>query len=156
LSGLHHVGLTVGDMERSLAFYNGLLGLRVADRGVISGPEIEELIGKPGAELKTADLELGEGRLLELLEGADGADLAPADDRVHFGVTVEDVHATYERLIDAGVVVRGRPVTLNDAGPLWVGVTAIYATDPDGITVEVMQLPEDGAPAGAARPGRSS
>ena len=72
LSGLHHVGLTVGDMERSLAFYRGLLGLRVADRGTWSGPEADELVGRPGVELDCADVELGQGRLLELIERTDG------------------------------------------------------------------------------------
>jgi propionyl-CoA synthetase len=144
LSGLHHVGLTVGDMERSLAFYTGLLGLRVADRGTWSGPEADELVGRPGVELDCADVELGQGRLLELVERTDGASLPPVNDRTHFAVVVDDVHAVHERLVAAGVAVRGKPVTLKqDAGPLWVGMTAMYTTDPDGFTVEVMQLPDD-------------
>src|SRR5689334_1167130 len=71
VTGIDHAGITVSSLERSLAFYRDLLGLRVIE---ISGEEdIGEIIGIEGARIRAADLDAGDGRIIELLEYVDGS-----------------------------------------------------------------------------------
>jgi catechol 2,3-dioxygenase-like lactoylglutathione lyase family enzyme len=62
------------------------------------------------------------------------------------------VRAAWRLVTDAGFESRSEPVTLHDAGPYWTGSTVVYVTDPDGITVELVQpaVPLAGLPAGEA------
>jgi catechol 2,3-dioxygenase-like lactoylglutathione lyase family enzyme len=58
----------------------------------------------------------------------------------HVGLAVPDLEAALERLAAAGTPVRSaRPVRIH--GGEWDGVTCLYATDPDGLTVEVLERP---------------
>ena len=59
----------------------------------------------------------------------------------HLAISVDDIDATYERLERAGVTLRSRPITLADSGPRWDGSRVVYTVDPDGVTVELVQLP---------------
>ena len=61
MTGLHHVGLTVSDLDASIAFYSALLGCRVRERSQNSGDEIETVTGVAGASIVTADLEVPGG-----------------------------------------------------------------------------------------------
>ena len=56
IGGLHHVGITVSDLDRSLAFYRGLLGLHIEARAV--DVAAEDVTGIPGARVSIADLDL--------------------------------------------------------------------------------------------------
>jgi hypothetical protein len=40
---------------------------------------------------------------------------------------------------EAGHPARSEPVELTDAGPFWSGTTVVYVTDPDGVTIELVQ-----------------
>jgi catechol 2,3-dioxygenase-like lactoylglutathione lyase family enzyme len=110
---LNHVALTVGDRERSAAFYGEHFGLtdRVHDD--------EHLL-----ILSSAD-----GSLLALSEGAPPAELPRTN---HFGFQLSDgdeVHAARERLRGAGV-----PETeWQDDG----GFVRVQVADPDGYRVEL-------------------
>lgn len=143
---LDHAGVTVGDLERSLGFYRDLVGLPVLDRGEDDGPEIAELTGVAGARLRWADLDGGGGRIVELLEYLHPrAAAAPAEPNApgsaHVALSVADLDGVRDRLRAAGVRVRSAgPVTLEDAGA-WTGVTCLYAVDPDGLTVELLERP---------------
>jgi catechol 2,3-dioxygenase-like lactoylglutathione lyase family enzyme len=142
---LDHVGVAVGDLDRSLAFYRDLLGLRLRDRGEDGGDELAELTGFPGARIRWADLDAGAGRILELLEyvtptAAPGAVGPNAPGVAHVGMAVPDLGAALGRLERAGVPIRSaRPVRLH--GGEWDGVRCLYASDPDGLTVELLQRP---------------
>ena len=138
--------MTVGDLERSLGFYRDVVGLPVLARGEDDGPEIAELTGVAGARLRWADLDGGGGRIVELLEYRHPrAPAAPAEPNApgsaHVALSVADLAGVRDRLSAAGVRVRSaRPVTLEDAGA-WTGVTCLYAVDPDGLTVELLERP---------------
>jgi catechol 2,3-dioxygenase-like lactoylglutathione lyase family enzyme len=140
-----HVGIAVSDLDRSLEFYAGLLGLRVRDRGEDEGADISDLTGFPGARIRWADLDGGAGRVVELLqyvtpETAPAAAAPNAPGVAHVGLAVPDLEAAIERLAAAGTPVRSaRPVRIH--GGEWDGVTCLYATDPDGLTVEVLERP---------------
>lgn len=135
--GLHHTGLRVSDLERSLGFYHELLGIPVRERVDDVGEEELRLAGWQGEQARIADLDLGEGRVLELIEliGAP----APAGHDMHVALEVDDVHEAYRRVTAAGYEARSDPVTLHDAGQHWTGATLVYVTDPDGTAVELVQ-----------------
>jgi catechol 2,3-dioxygenase-like lactoylglutathione lyase family enzyme len=144
---LHHVGLTVSDLDRSIRFYRDLLGLSVRERDEVTGGQLAIVTGVPGSDVRIADLEFGNGRTLELTQY-----LAPAGNAVHprpfdaghihVGIDVDDIDVVVTRLVDAGVVLRSQPIALVDAGPYWTGAKVVHAVDPDGITVELVQMPK--------------
>jgi catechol 2,3-dioxygenase-like lactoylglutathione lyase family enzyme len=80
--------------------------------------------------------------LLQYLEprAAPGAAGPNAPGVAHIGFEVPDLARALERLAAAGTPVRSaRPVRLH--GGEWDGVTCVYATDPDGLTVELLERP---------------
>ena len=142
--GLDHVSVTTSDIARSLAFYRDLLGIPVRSVGELSGDEVERITGVPGARLLNADLDLGSGRVLELLEyvGA-GDEAAPALELPgsgHIGLTVDDVDAFHNELVDAGWPVKSDPVELHEPGD-WFGARCMTVLDPDGVAVELVERP---------------
>ncbi len=147
MTRLHHVGLAVSDLEISIEFYCAVLGCVIRERSQSDGPEIETLTGVAGARILTADLELESGEVLELIQylvPKTGilAQLRHQPGHTHIGFVVDDVDAVYDRLTAHGSVPSSRPVTINEPGSAWDGVRAIYACDPDGRTVECLELPD--------------
>ena len=143
---LHHVGLEVADLDRSLSFYHDLLGLAVTDQGEGGGPDTDELVGAEGMRFRFAELDLGADQLLELIQPLRPAARAPKSDSArspsgaHVGLVVDDIDETYRRIQAAGLPTRSAPVQLQEGGA-WQGVRSLYACDPDGFTVELLQMP---------------
>src|SRR4030042_2851877 len=72
ISNIHHAAFTVSNMERSLAFYRDILGMKVlwdsVQAGVeYKGPVCDKITGCPGTEQKIVYLGIG-GGFLELVE----------------------------------------------------------------------------------------
>jgi lactoylglutathione lyase len=138
----NHVGLTVSNLERSVAFYRDLLGFTVRyERGEVTSEYMPRLVGLPGARLKIAGLDLP-GLHLDLIEylappGATEASRTCDVGNGHLGFTVDDLHAAYRHLSAAGVRFKSEPVNISQ-GPN-KGGWAVYFTDPDGITLEMIQ-----------------
>lgn len=74
--GVDHTAIVVRDTERSIAFYRGVLGLRVAGASENFGTEQEHLNNVFGARLRITSLRAQHGPGIELLEY-----LAPGDGR---------------------------------------------------------------------------
>ena len=138
----NHVGITVSDLSRSVAFYRDLLGFHVAyERGEVQAEYMPRLLGIPGARIKIAGLDLP-GLHLDLLEYIEpkGATTAcPTYDvgNGHIGFTVDDIWAAYHRLKAAGVRFKSEPVSITQ-GPN-KGGWGVYFWDPDDITLEMIQ-----------------
>jgi catechol 2,3-dioxygenase-like lactoylglutathione lyase family enzyme len=99
-----------------------------------------------GACIRTADLVLESGEILELIQYLTPKAGTLAQQRqeaghTHVGFLVPDVDAVYERLLARGSRPTSRPVEINEPGSAWDGVRAIYACDPDGRTIECLELP---------------
>ncbi len=138
----HHVGITVSDLSRSIGFYRDLLGFNVAyERGEVMAEYMPRLVGVPGARLKIAGLDLPGLHLdlLEYIEPKGAATAGPTYDvgNGHLGFTVDDIWAAYRRLEAAGVHFKSEPVSITQ-GPN-KGGWAVYFTDPDGVTLEMIQ-----------------
>jgi catechol 2,3-dioxygenase-like lactoylglutathione lyase family enzyme len=145
VSRIDHVGITTSDLDRSLHFYVDLLGLPLLSRNMLVGPDLAALLGFESAAIDNADLDSGDGRILELMQY-----VQPAGARVtyrsadapttHIAFSVKDLAAVTERLTAAGVeIISRRPLKIQ--GGAWDGVQCLYLRDPDGVILELVQRP---------------
>jgi lactoylglutathione lyase len=147
VGGIFHTGLTVSDLDRSLAFYRDLLGLELVRRWDSAQPYLRTIVGFPDAELRIAVLRVpgpdgAAAGHLELLEyrvprGRRGDPDTNHPGNVHVCFVVDDLDALHGRLAAHGVRFRSRPVAI-DHGPN-AGGKAVYLRDPDDITLELIQ-----------------
>jgi catechol 2,3-dioxygenase-like lactoylglutathione lyase family enzyme len=135
VTGLDHVSLASGDLDRSIDFYCGLLGLPLMNRGEIDDTTIAEVTGRTDTKVLFADIDLGDGHVLELLYRV-GEDPTPGDG--HVALAVDDVEEMHRHAIEAGVPPQGEITTINEPGH-WSGDKVAYFTDPDGNTIEFIQ-----------------
>lgn len=142
--GIHHVGISVDDLERSLRFYRDLLGLGVI--AVTNEEDVGSVVGIAGARARFADLDAGNGQLLELIEYRTGSrgshPAANAAGTAHLSLRVRDLEAALGDLSAAGVDPLGETATLS--GGIWEGCTVVYVRDPDGMIVELIERRADG------------
>ncbi|HEU5416576.1 MAG TPA: VOC family protein [Streptosporangiaceae bacterium] len=151
VTGIDHGGITVASLDRSLAFYRDLLGLRVIEVSGPEGEDIGEVTGISGARIRAADLDAGDGRIIELLEYVQAA-TAPVIQQPngpgcpHVALRVPDLTGLLQRLAAAGHEPAGQPVTITGA-LAWDGATVVYLRDPDGALIELIQRPGAGTAA---------
>jgi catechol 2,3-dioxygenase-like lactoylglutathione lyase family enzyme len=143
ITGADHTSFTVANLERSLEFYIGLLGLELIWRREITNRYFREIVGFPDCVVKAAHLRIpGTGHKLELFEYVSPRGV-PADVRTnntgssHISLYVDGLQAAYEELKSKGVRFRSPPVEI-DAGAN-KGTRSLYLLDPDGITVELFE-----------------
>ena len=139
-----HTGFTVTDIERSLAFWQDVLGFELSHCAHHTGDLASEVTGVPGAEISIAVLK-GYGHKIELLEYHAPADrkhvdLRPCDvGSVHVAFTVDNLDAVLSTIAASGWRTVGKPQTLQ-SGPN-AGKRVVYVRDSDGTTIEFMQPP---------------
>jgi catechol 2,3-dioxygenase-like lactoylglutathione lyase family enzyme len=142
---LNHVSITVADVDRSLAFWHDLLGLPLHGRGFSEAGHLEAIVGIGPVRLEWAELDLPGGQMIELFRYLEppGADVRPAPNdagATHVCLEVDDIEGLVERLQAAGAPLRSDgPVRIVDGD--WVGWRDVYASDPDGVTVELSEPP---------------
>ena len=106
LTAVHHVGLVVRDLDRSIYFYHDLLGLPFANEPTpwFEGPELERGVGVPGARLRQVSLWVGPKSTMELIEYGNrpATSTAPVPNNflgaAHVCFKVDDVVATKAEL----------------------------------------------------------
>jgi catechol 2,3-dioxygenase-like lactoylglutathione lyase family enzyme len=142
--GIYHAGLTVRNIERSVAFYRDLLGLELVRCQESDTPYISQLTGLPGAHLKVAYLRppTGDGPFLELIEYiapvGTPVDTTPCNPGTgHICFFVDDLDSAYAALRAHGVPFASPPVGIT-AG-FHAGAKSVYLKDPDNVTVELFQ-----------------
>jgi catechol 2,3-dioxygenase-like lactoylglutathione lyase family enzyme len=142
--GADHTGITVSNLDRSLAFWRDVLGFELSHTAHQKGELAQEITGVEGAEIKLAVLRVPGGHKIELLEYLAPPDrnrtsLRPCDvGSVHVALLVDDLDAVLERIAAYGWTTAGTPQTLK-LGPN-AGKRVVYVRDPDGTTIEFMQI----------------
>lgn len=145
MKALHHVGITVADLEGAIDFYHGVLGLEFVNEPspVFDDPALGPAVGVPGAALRQVSLALGDA-VLELLEyqrppspvssplpqNAVGAQ--------HVAFRVDDVEASKRELEARGVEFFSE-VNHVDEGVL-AGWRWVYFADPEGNALELVEV----------------
>lgn len=138
---VHHVGVTVTDLDRAIAFWQQLLGEPGRDRMLLEGPRLGELLGYPRARVDSYWFDLPGGVALELLQYLEP--MEPSNDpssarpgNVHICLQVEDIYAAHLRALAAGATrVSPEPIEIMRgprAGSRIVGVRTL-----DGVTIEL-------------------
>jgi catechol 2,3-dioxygenase-like lactoylglutathione lyase family enzyme len=140
-----HTGITVRNLERALTFWRDVLGFELSHRPHQTGDLASEITGVSGAEISIAVLK-GYGHKIELLEYLAPADRKHVDLRscdvgsVHVALLVDDLDAVLNTIAASGWNAAGKPQTLT-SGPN-AGKRVVYVRDPDGTTIEFMELPQ--------------
>jgi len=144
--GCEHIGIQVADVDRSARFYQEALGFELYDRLSRSDAYVQRVVGYPGVTLEIAMLRIpGTAVELEILEYRD-VERTPIDPAtaspgtMHFSLFVEGLDELYARLRERGVEFVSE-VETSTAGTL-AGGRVVYMKDPDGIRVELVELPE--------------
>jgi lactoylglutathione lyase len=121
-----HTMLRVGDLEKSIAFYTEVLGMRVLRRKEY--PEGRFTLAFVGYQ------DEAEGTVLELTHNWDTSKYDLGTGYGHIAIEVDDAYQACEE-----VKKRGGKVT-REAGPMKHGVTVIaFVEDPDGYKIEFIQ-----------------
>lgn len=142
-----HTGFTVANLDRSLAFWQDVLGFELSHRAHHTGELASKVTGVAGAEISLAVLK-APGHKIELLEyhapsDRKRADLRPCDvGSVHVALTVDNLDAILNTIAASGWKAAGEPQSLK-SGPN-AGRRVVYVRDPDGTTIEFMQPPKYG------------
>jgi catechol 2,3-dioxygenase-like lactoylglutathione lyase family enzyme len=151
ITGVHHFALTVSDAERSLRFYRDL-GFEVVSDREVDGDYVQEITGVPGAHIRLLHL-TGYGHNLELLEwrrprGARRARGFQDAGSAHLCLLSDDLMTDVSELRSRGLEFRSDGPVTTTSGPN-KGGSGVYAQDPDGNALEIIQLvrpwgPEEG------------
>ncbi|HZP28208.1 MAG TPA: VOC family protein [Acidimicrobiia bacterium] len=141
VSNFDHMTIVVADVEEATKFF-GLLGFEHDRTVVISGPRIEAYMGVPGIEADHVTLVLTgssprqEVQLLHYRNPAaqpdDGSGVLDRIGFNHVCFAVDDLDATVERLLAAGVELRNTPMDFLDR-------RLVFLRGPSDVVVELAQ-----------------
>jgi catechol 2,3-dioxygenase-like lactoylglutathione lyase family enzyme len=121
--GLSHIGLYVENMEKSLNFYTGFLGM-----------EEQFQLTEPSGKLALKFIKINDRQSIELFP-----EKSPSDDRLYqVALIVEDIEAMRVHLKNNGVTV---PDKFNKGR---IGNLSFTAKDPDGHNIEFVQYTPEG------------
>lgn len=152
IRGFWHVSFTVRDLDASIQWYTEVLGLEFVRKQVQHNPYTAQLVGYPDANLKVAQLRVPGQTIpvsrhhIELVEYVHprGEDIPLDTNRTgvgHWAFVVDDIASEFARLKALGVQFKSAQPNAITEGFNKGGYT-IYFTDPDGITLELMQPPQ--------------
>lgn len=148
LKALHHVNLIVSDMEKTKAFYNGILGLPIALETVIEDAEFSRGVGLPNTKVIATFFQLpnnpGLIETFQYVRPADGKPLPTgkqANDAgwTHICFQVDDIDQEVKELEGKGISFLSTPVTIAKTHPQFAGVRFCYFLGPDREVIEILQ-----------------
>jgi catechol 2,3-dioxygenase-like lactoylglutathione lyase family enzyme len=154
IQGVHHIGISVPDIAKAREFYIDLLGAveEVAPMEWSGSPFIDAVVGLKDSAAKQFICRLGNTHIeaFEYLNPR-SPDQDPDKGVHHFGYThfalqVDDIKATYERMLAAGIRFHAPPayetiVTAADGSKS--GYSATYGRDFFGNVFEIMEIHAD-------------
>lgn len=144
MTGVHHVGITVSDLTRSVDFYADLLGGEVLGPYVRSGPRIDAVTGYEGVVVRQAFVKATDAdTVVELLQYENGSPVVLDPDNGHVGaahvaISVTGLDDILKRLREQGVHVLSDPIVASE--PM-AGYRCVYVLDPDRVRVELVEPP---------------
>lgn len=141
MKSIRHFGIVVEDLEKSLHFYQDLLGLKTKRDMQEEGEFIDTILGLQNVKVHTVKMASENGdTLVELLhytshqgkkrEGYEIFDLGAS----HLAFTVEDVDREYKNLQEHGVRFTCLPQISPDGR-----AKVTFCFDPDGVPIELVQ-----------------
>lgn len=147
LSRMHHLGMTVRDIDDSIRFYRNVLGMTlVGRRECVDEEYVAQQTGYDQVKLSVASFRVqpDNEESLEVVqylnqtgEPADTSTNRPGN--THLCLVVDDLTDAYNDLQSQGVEFRSPPVRIT-AGPNCGGLV-VYFYDPDEYVIELFQPP---------------
>jgi catechol 2,3-dioxygenase-like lactoylglutathione lyase family enzyme len=139
MADLFHIGLTVKDIERSIAYYRDIAGMSPGKIFVGGSKEFDTLTNNTGAKLKVVYMTAGSFQL-QLIEytssGGVALDLHHNNTgSPHISFYVPDVEAKY-----ADLKRRGDVRITSGLVQIAPNMRSFYTEDPDGVPVEFLQM----------------
>jgi catechol 2,3-dioxygenase-like lactoylglutathione lyase family enzyme len=140
--GFHHVGISTGNLDRSVAFYSSLFGFEpVFDFEWPAGVEMfDRMMRLRDTAARVAMLRLG-ASFLEIFEFSSPRPPPQDPDRPvsdygfnHICIAVDDAAAECRRLAGLGLQLHCPPIKSN------LPVTGTYGRDPDGNVIEILEI----------------
>ncbi len=153
IQGIHHIGVSVPDIEKARTFYIDLLGgtEEVAPLQWRDNAFIDSVVGLKNSAARQFFCRLGNTHI-EVFEYAQPRSAPQDPDKgvhnfgyTHFAVQVDDILATHARLVEAGIRIHAPPVmegiTIAEDGSKR-GYAATYCRDFFGNVFEIMEIHE--------------
>jgi catechol 2,3-dioxygenase-like lactoylglutathione lyase family enzyme len=146
--GVSAIGMTVSDMDRSVAFYTGVLDFRKVSDTEVHNERYDRLTGIFGARVRIVKMMLGD-ETIELTEylTPQGRPV-PLDSRSndrwfqHIAIVVRDMDAASARLRKSNVKqISVEPQRIPDWNKAAAGIRAFYFRDPDNHPLELIYFP---------------
>ena len=142
MKAVRHIGIVVGDMERSLGFYRDLLGLKVFRVMDEAGDYLDKMLALSEVQVKTVKLAADSGEtLVELLAFASHQGGRHSKRRIysigptHIAFTVDNLDSLYQRLMQAGLSFYSPPQRSPDGY-----AKVAFCEDPDGTPIELVEV----------------
>ena len=147
ISDVMHIGLTVMDLDRSVAFYRDVMGLEYRGELVMEGPAADAIFGRPDSRARVAYLSGGKtlnSPPVELIQFIDHPPEEQKTDLFRTSISelcfvTDDIEREYARLNALGVEFLSPPQTFDFTADGFGKSEAVYLRDPDGIILELMQ-----------------
>ena len=117
-----HTRFRVSDMEKSISFYRGILGMEVVAQKTSPRGSKLVFLNFPGMDCE-----------LELCSFPGSGNVHVPEDLVHLAFEVDDLERCMEKLEAAGIPVTEGPIKSSN------GTRFIFTEDPDKYEIELMQ-----------------
>jgi catechol 2,3-dioxygenase-like lactoylglutathione lyase family enzyme len=144
-SRANHVGIVVANLDKSIAFYEALTGLKVSNIDQIGGDRMAQVLGLKKTLIRYANLHL-ENINMDLLEYEQPEPVKAHYDNnqisaMHLCFEVDNIQDAVKRLKDAGIKLSGEPIIFEEADGLksGFGTAVVYFDDPDGTHLEIIE-----------------
>lgn len=147
LKEIAHVGITVSDIKKSVAFYKDVLGLHYINSMTMKGKETDLLFNKDNCVVHLAYLS-GNDQIssppVELIQFVTHGCRKEMSDLHKTSISelcfrVEDIDIVYENLRGKQVEFLSEPQYLDYTDQGFGKSKAVYFKDPDGIILELIQ-----------------
>ena len=143
---IYHIGLTVSDLDRSIAFYRDILGLKLQGEIFMEGEETDKMFRKENCKQRVIYLN-GSKALetppIELIQFADMKIHKAQSDLFTTSISevcfyTDDIDSVYKTIIENHVDCLSEPQYF-DFRADGFGKVRLFILDPDGIILEMMR-----------------
>ena len=138
---VRHIGITVSDLDKMLDFYRNLLGFASSKIALESGDYIDNFSNLSDVRVTTAKLSNNFGEVIVELLKYHSHETSIAHREIndggisHFAITVDNINAIYDKLVDNGIKFNCEPQLSPDGGAL-----VTFCRDPENNLIEVVEV----------------
>ena len=143
ITQIRHAGITVQDLDKSLAFFVDLLGFKILKKMDESGDYIDNMHNLKDVKVTTVKIAAPDGNLIELLKF--NSHKTPEEETwngkiystglTHIALTVKDLDETYNALKVRGIVFNAPPQKSPDG---YAKVT--FCKGPENLFIELVEV----------------